>query len=44
MEVADVRSVVGRLAQIYSLYEEHERDLSKTIATAHEQYKGTLAE
>ena len=43
MEIADVRSVAGRLAQIYNLYEEHERDLSKTIANAYEQYKETLA-
>jgi hypothetical protein len=44
MEVKDVRAVIGRLAQIYSLYEEHEHDLSKTIANSFDQYKDTLVE
>jgi hypothetical protein len=38
-EVAETRSIMGRLSHIYNLYEEHERDLSKTIARSYEEYK-----
>lgn len=42
--MGETRSVIGRLAQIYNLYEEHERDLAKTIANSFQQYKETLAD
>ena len=42
--MGEARSLMGRLAHIYNLYEEHERDLSKTIANSYEQYKETLAD
>lgn len=35
---------MGRLSNIYNLYEEHERDLAKTIANSYEQYKEILAD
>lgn len=44
VEVSETRSVMGRFANIYNLYEEHERDLAKTIANSHQQYKQTLTE
>lgn len=30
---------MGRICQIYNLYEEQERDISKTIAQSFNQYK-----
>jgi hypothetical protein len=44
VEVAETRSVMGRFAHIYNLYEEHEIDLAKTIANSYEQYKNSLAD
>lgn len=39
VEINETKSVIGRISQIYNLYDEHERDLLKTINKSNEEYK-----